>query len=128
MILSVAFMIDNVTFVKQLQELSNNRFALNTLTADAFDEFYRQLLATFHLAPSRQWYLIGTEGCHLCQLAWQMLHASNTAHDIMYLELTDSTDVVIDHLGWLIPILLTPKGLLCHPFGIMDIVQLQTKQ
>lgn len=125
-------MADNVTFIKQLQALSHNRFALNGLSCDEFARFYLAVLAEFGQPPTNKCYLIGTEGCHLCDELWQLIKTTRphliNGLDIDYLELTDASSVLIDNLGVLIPIFLSPQKLLCYPFGMMDIMQLSYAQ
>lgn len=115
-------MMDNVAFVNYLQDLSTNRFALNALNKDEFYAFYCWLLAQFNINTTNQWYLLGTDGCHLCHIAHQSIQDSQ--HNAIYLELMNANDMVIHQLGKLIPILLTPYGLLCYPFGIMDVINI----
>ncbi|UXZ04507.1 hypothetical protein [Moraxella nasicaprae] len=113
----------------QLAKLSQDRFAL-TRQHQGFDDV-RQYLMHALSAPhsSSDWLLIGTDGCHLCDTAWHTIHtASHTAPHpptIIKLDLADSHDPrLIDTLGTLIPILVTPMQLLCYPFGVLDIIKL----
>lgn len=120
-------MTNNINFIKYLQNIKNHRFSLDTLEAQQFDIFYHQLLATFGIdTPNHQLYLIGTQDCHLCHLAVADIERAcqytNTNAPIIKLDLIDSHDIVIDTLGTMIPVLLTPKRLLCYPFSIMDII------
>lgn len=113
---------NNANFIKNLQNISHNRFALNALNDDDFYVFYCQLLSEFGINTPDNWYLIGTESCHLCHLAQQTLDMSHTK--ATYLDLMDSSQLIIDTLGTHIPLLLTPKKMLCCPFGLMDILTL----
>ncbi|MDO4895738.1 MAG: hypothetical protein Q3971_00125 [Moraxella sp.] len=115
-------MTDNAMFIKYLQDLSQNRFALNTLNDDTYRAFLRTLLAQFGQHNSQRWYLIGTDGCHLCDDTARLMHRLGV--DFIRLELTDTHDDIIDTLGMMIPILLTPTKMLCAPFGVMDIMAL----
>lgn len=78
--------------------------------------------------PSHQqdWYLLGTDGCHLCHQAGQMIEQafaiSPTPPRLLYLDLADGGELLIDLLGWHIPLVLTPSRLLGYPFGVMDLV------
>lgn len=118
---------NNINFIKHLQNIKNQRFALDTLDTQQFNAFYHRLLATFDIVtPSHRLYLIGTQDCHLCHHALYDIERAcqytNTATPIRELELIDSCDSVIDALGAKIPVLLTPQRLLCYPFSVMDVI------
>lgn len=79
-----------------------------------------------------QWYLVGTDGCHLCDDAYALLtaHAPRlTLPNIFYLDVLaiyDNYDKKLaEYLSSFIPILITPSDFLCYPFGIMDILALK---
>lgn len=128
---------NNINFIKHLQKLTNDRFALTCLDHDEYRTFHALLLATFtdldsqqiiHSSnPTADWYLLGTDGCHLCHASHALLTQVRVIYPHMptvyVLELTGS-DELIDHLGMLIPILITPTCLLCYPFGVMDVIHL----
>ena len=122
----------NDALVSQLTQLSANRFALNDLPQNEFSNIYQALLGCFddfngQAQSPNAWYLIGTDGCHLCDSAWQMLQTAQNLRpvSVYLLDLADSTDVrLIDVLGDKIPVLLTPQKLLCYPFGLLDITTL----
>lgn len=117
------------TFTNQLHALKNDRFALQSLSQPEFDQFYRELLASFSKTPDgKTWYLIGTDGCHLCEQSMAMIKTVNLQNHhakIVTLDIIESTDEIINALGASIPVLVTPKKLLCYPFGVMDILALQ---
>lgn len=118
--------------LKQLSMLKGNRHALNALSAD---EFYRlkSTLLTALGAPiindQKAWYLVGTDGCHLCDdaatIISQALAITPDKPMLIKLDLADSRDTtLIDALGVLIPVLITDNALMCYPFGVMDVVNL----
>ena len=119
----------NDALVSQLTQLSANRFALNDLSQNEFSNIYQALLGCFddfngQAQNPNAWYLIGTEGCHLCDKAWGILQTAQTSRPfVLYqLDLADSHDErLIDVLGDKIPVLLTPHRLLCYPFGLLDV-------
>lgn len=127
----------NNNFIKYLQNLTNDRFTLADLDHDEYSTFYALLLATFtglgsqqiiHTSnPATDWYLLGTDGCHLCHASHTLLTQVQAMYPytptVHVLDLADS-EKLIDHLGTLIPILITPTRLLCYPFVIMDIIYL----
>lgn len=121
-------MIDNPSFINHLQNLSHDRFALSRLPAPDYTAFYYALLADFGCTPAPDtWYLIGTDGCHLCDDVSTLIHKNFPHQPLTLLDLADGADVLIDTLGRCIPVLCTPHRLLCYPFGILDIVQLLNK-
>lgn len=129
---------NNVNFFNNLQALSHNRFALSALTQGEFSAFHAQFLKNFHdksisyqkisqSNPSHDWYLIGTDGCHLCENSHALLTQTQSIYrlpSVHVLDVMDSSDEMIDTVGKMIPLLLTPTALLCYPFGVMDIVAL----
>lgn len=118
----------STTFISHLNALKNDRFALQSLTELEFRRFYAELLVNFSKLPDgKTWYLIGTDGCHLCEQSMamiQMVNSQNHHIKVVMLDIIDSTDDVINALGASMPVLITPKKILCYPFGIMDILAL----
>ncbi len=123
-----------------LLKLPQNRHALAHLPACEYQPLFTEITALLKAdaaqvnaqtaAEVNAWYLIGTDGCHLCDYAYrliqQALHIKTTRPaSLIRLDLADSTDdTLIDTLGIHIPILLTPTKLLPYPFSIMDIMAL----
>ncbi len=129
---------NNINFINHLQKLTSDRFSLSCLNNQQFGYFYHQLLSRFDVnsgshhkicqsTPTQDWYLIGTDGCHLCHLSHTLLTQTKAIHPNMpnfyELDLMDADGELIEHLGSLIPILITPTALLCYPFGVMDIIK-----
>lgn len=123
---------NNSIFINNLDNLSKDRFALNHLDGANFYQFYGDFLSQFGIIPtnsSQDWYLIGTDGCHLCDNINTLLaqiSSSNTLPNYHTLDITHANDaeILINHIGTMIPLLLTPTRLLCYPFGVMDIISL----
>lgn len=123
---------NNHIFIKYLDDLSKNRFALNHLQSSEFYQFYQQVLQQFPTQPSPDdWCLIGTDGCHLCDHAKDIITQASLQTALPKLQQLDLADIkdssspLIDTFGVMIPILLTPTRLLCYPFGVMDVLALQ---
>lgn len=118
----------STTFISHLNALKNDRFALQSLTELEFCGFYAELLVNFSKLPDgKTWYLIGTDGCHLCEQSINMLKRLNMQSNninIEILDIIDGSDEVVEALGVSIPVLLTPKSVLCYPFGVMDVMAL----
>lgn len=95
--------------------------------------FAPQLYAQFAQSHANgDWYLLGTDGCHLCDDVDNFLHSVTIRLDlptIHRLELLDFLPIcdskLLECLSPFIPILLTPHDFLCYPFGIMDILSLK---
>lgn len=123
---------NNSIFINHLDNLSKDRFALNHLDGATFYQFYGDFLSQFDITPtnnSQDWYLIGTDGCHLCDNINTLLAqiSSNTtlpSHHILDITHANDAETLIKHIGVMIPLLLTPTRLLCYPFGVMDIISL----
>ena len=120
---------NNPIFINQLTDLSKNRFALDTLSNEQFFEFYQTLLSNFNIHAGNNWYLIGTDGCHLCDVTKSIIEQASCLgslpilHNLDLAEAND-TGLLVDTLGIMIPVILTPSHLLCYPFGVMDVVNL----
>lgn len=118
---------NNPIFINQLTDLSKNRFALDTLSNEQFFEFYQTLLSIFNINLGNDWYLIGTDGCHLCDEVYALLSQVGRIRPLPFVHRADvmnADELVIETLGVVIPILVTPTRLLCYPFGVMDIMTL----
>lgn len=130
---------DNISFFNHLQNLNNDRFALSHLDTQNFREFRRHFLQNFNVNSNsyhqinasntaQDWYLVGTDGCHLCHVCHALLTQTKAISlhmpDFYELDIIDGSDELIGHLGTLIPVLLTPTLILCYPFGVMDIMRL----
>lgn len=116
-------------FINQLIALSKNRFSLNTLDFEQFYKFYQTLLSNFDVTLNDSWYLIGTDGCRLCDVAESIYYQATLTNSLPKLYTLDLADIkepdpLMDTLGMMIPIILTPSRLLCYPFNVMDIAHL----
>lgn len=119
--------------------MMNQKSQLSTNLCDYWQlppqKIAEQLYSTIqsYLADNTQsWYLLGTEGCHLCDEVAQFLNMN--AHrlvlpPILILDIMDFLDSekseFMKQASPFIPILITPSDFLCHPFGIMDILQIK---
>ncbi|MFB6349319.1 hypothetical protein ACFBZI_07790 [Moraxella sp. ZJ142] len=119
-----------------LKTLKTNRHALSqtdntALIAKILSSFYRQPIDDQSVGANdpNTWYLIGTDGCHLCDKSHavikQAFATTSNAPTLQLLDLANASDEqLIDALGVLIPVLITKTRLLCYPFGVMDILSL----
>lgn len=116
-------MMDNALFITHLKALSQDRFALNALPAQTYQAFLSAILKCLAQHDIHTWYLLGTDGCHLCDDMAGLMQRLGI--DFVFLDIADADDDIIDSLGQMIPIVLTAQGVLCYPFGIMDLMALQ---
>lgn len=112
-----------------LTELGHNRHALRQMEVTEFSALRHQILAALQSSDEQAWYLLGTDGCHLCHEAQSIIETAATVctqmPTVCALDLTDAADErLVDLLGRHIPILMTDSQLLCYPFGLMDIIPL----
>ncbi len=115
--------------IAQLTELGHNRHALRQMEATEFSALRHQILAGLQSSDEQAWYLLGTDGCHLCHEAQSIIETAATVYaqmpTVCVLDLADAADErLVDLLGRHIPILMTDSQLLCYPFGLMDIIPL----
>lgn len=120
----------NELFIHQLQNLRQNRFFANKLPQKSYQIFYQTLLKYLnpqtHLDPQNK-YLVGTDGCHLCDDAKNILLTAQKTHSFAFtvLDLADADEWLMNEIYTIIPFFITPQKILCYPFGIMDIVFLE---
>lgn len=118
------FMMDNALFITHLTALRQDRFALNALPTQSYHAFLSTLLAHLSHDDINTWYLLGTDGCHLCDDTAMLMQRLNI--DYVFVDIADADELIIDSLGQMIPIVLTAQGVLCYPFGIMDLMTLSS--
>lgn len=125
------FSMNNDNFINQLDRLAHDRFALDVIGADEYRQFYQDLLSLFDITSTDfVWYLLGTDGCHLCDDAHRLYQYASRTTPLPPLQMLDLADIIDpDHrafavFGMMIPVLITPTRLLCYPFGVMDIMAL----
>lgn len=116
-----------------LSNLKNNRHALTSLSQAEYSSLRTELLDCLQVSHNYDhdgaWYLLGTDGCHLCQDAYTWLtfalKTQSNAPTLTRLEIMNTKDItLLDQLGRYLPILITPNKLLCYPFSVMDVTQL----
>ncbi|VEG13628.1 Uncharacterised protein [Moraxella cuniculi] len=112
-----------------LAQLNTNKHLLSHAHPDG-TQIIAEILACFTTThAAKTWYLLGTDGCHLCQIATQTVNQAlsiiTNPPTLATLDLSDSSDLLlVDMLGSSIPILIANNRLLCYPFGLMDITQI----
>lgn len=113
-----------------LDLLTHNRFALRQ--HPDLQGIRHALITAYsiHATPLQPdaWWLIGTDGCHLCELAEHDIMQVKGLYplpDLQVLEILEFDASVIQIFSPLLPILITPTSLLTYPFGVMDIISIK---
>tara|TARA_R110000765_G_scaffold36139_1_gene80948 strand:- start:1403 stop:1711 length:309 start_codon:yes stop_codon:yes gene_type:complete len=75
---------------------------------------------------SNQWWLLGTSGCHLCDIAEQIITQFQAVQPISYqhVDIADFDEALMMEFATTIPVILTPSKRLNYPFSVMDLQQL----
>lgn len=75
------------------------------------------------------WWLLGTSGCHLCEVAETLIKRLQMVTPISYqvLDIVRLTETDMAAFATEIPVLLTPMARLNYPFSILDLQQLATQ-
>ena len=75
---------------------------------------------------SNQWWLLGTSGCHLCDIAEQIITQFQAVQPISYqhVDIADFDEALMMEFATAIPVILTPSKRLNYPFSVMDLQQL----
>ena len=86
----------------------------------------RVIAARPDLGNTDQWGLLGTTGCHLCDVATQLLAQFQAVQPLtyQYVDIADLDESLMMEFATSIPVLLTKTQRLDYPFSIMDLQQL----
>ncbi|WP_426222442.1 glutaredoxin family protein [Psychrobacter sp. DWR1-2-3] len=73
-----------------------------------------------------KWWLLGTSGCHLCDIAEQLLTQFQAVQPIsyQYVDIADFDESMMMEFATTIPVILTPSKRLNYPFSVLDLQQL----
>ncbi|NRD70683.1 glutaredoxin family protein [Psychrobacter okhotskensis] len=73
-----------------------------------------------------EWWLLGTSGCHLCDVAEQLLAQFRAVQPLtyQYVDIADFDESLMMEFATSIPVLLTKTQRLNYPFSVMDLQQL----
>ena len=73
-----------------------------------------------------KWWLLGTSGCHLCDVAEQLLSQFQAVQPISYqhVDIADFDESMMMEFATTIPVILTPSKRLNYPFSVLDFQQL----
>ncbi len=75
---------------------------------------------------SDKWWLLGTSGCHLCDIAAQLLTQFQAVQPIAYkqVDIANFDETLMMEFATTIPVILTPSKRLNYPFSVMDLQRL----
>ena len=73
-----------------------------------------------------KWWLLGTTGCHLCDIAEQLLTQFQAVQPQSYqhVDIADLDETLMMEFATTIPVILTPSRRLNYPFSVLDLQQL----
>ena len=73
-----------------------------------------------------KWWLLGTTGCHLCDIAKQLLTQFQAVQPVSYqqVDIADFDEVLMMEFATTIPVILTSSKRLNYPFSVLDLQQL----
>ena len=73
-----------------------------------------------------KWWLLGTSGCHLCDIATPLLTQFQSVPPIAYkqVDIANFDESLMMEFATTIPVILTPSKRLNYPFSIMDLQRL----
>ncbi|WP_296243490.1 MULTISPECIES: glutaredoxin family protein [unclassified Psychrobacter] len=73
-----------------------------------------------------KWWLLGTSGCHLCDIAEQLLAQFQAVQPIRYqhVDIADCDEALMMEFATMIPVILTPSKRLNYPFSVLDLQRL----
>lgn len=73
-----------------------------------------------------KWWLLGTSGCHLCDIATQLLSQFQSVQPIAYkqVDIANFDESLMMEFATTIPVILTPSKRLNYPFSVMDLQRL----
>lgn len=73
-----------------------------------------------------QWWLLGTSGCHLCEVAEQLLTRLQAVQNITYqdVDISEFDEPLMLRFATSIPVLLTKNQRLDYPFSVLDLQRL----
>ncbi|MGX8219428.1 glutaredoxin family protein [Psychrobacter celer] len=72
------------------------------------------------------WWLLGTTGCHLCDVAEQVIAQFQTVQRLtyQYVDIADFDEPLMMTFATTIPVIITPTASLNYPFSVLDLQQL----
>lgn len=90
------------------------------------DAITNQLPRLGDAEKSQQCWLLGTTGCHLCDIAEGLMRQLAAVEPIHYhyVDISDFDEALMMQLATAIPVILTPTQRLDYPFSVLDLQQL----
>ena len=77
-------------------------------------------------ANQDKWWLLGTSGCHLCDVAAHLLAQFQAVQPVTYkdVDIADFDESLMMEFATTIPVILTASKQLNYPFSVLDLQQL----
>lgn len=74
----------------------------------------------------QQAWLLGTTGCHLCEVAESLMSQLAAVQPVTYhyIDISDLNETLMMDFATTIPVILTPTQRLNYPFSVLDLQQL----
>ena len=115
---------DNSLQNKKNQEEQTHNNSIEALRA-------RMIAGNPQLSDSQnvdKWWLLGTSGCHLCDIAEQIMYQFQAVQPVTYenIDIADFDESLMMEFATSIPVILTPTKRLNYPFSVMDLQGLLT--
>ena len=101
---------------------TNHSDDVQALRADIIKTLPKLSTAEYH----KQWWLLGTSGCHLCDNAQQLIKRLQAVQPLSYqnVDIADFDEALMLTFATSIPVLLTVDKHLDWPFSVLDLQQL----
>ena len=109
-----------------INNTSNPKSPLSTVDETTICLLRQQLQSQCPDLDSGTWWLLGTEGCHLCDIAENLIIQLQSVLPTPYqkLDIVDLDESTMIEFSSSIPVILTPCARLDYPFSILDLQQL----
>ncbi|MGM8871471.1 glutaredoxin family protein [Psychrobacter sp. 2Y5] len=77
-----------------------------------------------------QAWLLGTTGCHLCEVAESLMNQLAAVQPVTYhyIDISDLNETLMMDFATTIPVVLTPLQRLDYPFSVLDLQQLLSEE
>lgn len=100
---------------------------LHSLIAKSDKTSWQEALLPYYQkndTPSKAYWLIGTDNCHLCDKMWELCQQAMMRTDVwvIQVELTDFDDKVATVLAPHIPVLIRKTDMVAYPFGLLEVL------
>ena len=113
---------DRITILTQIN-LTRHKIAqqIHTVTLSTNDSNAK--LPDVQPLDGQAWWLLGTSGCHLCDVAEETLRlfSSVSPVKVQKVDIADLDEALMQEFATIIPVILTPTHQLKYPFSVVDL-------